>query len=515
MEWQFLARGQAMRNHLWQLLLVSVSALLLAACGGGGQSSLLCSEEVSCPEGMACDPGGMCIEAEDLAIATEALDPAAVGVAYQFTLQATGGIPPYHDWAVDTLAGWIGIDPDSGVLSGTPDAGSLGLTVTVSVYDSSYGDGALASKSFQLVVSDCDQEGLQQACFDVQEGLCRAGAMTCHDGKWSSCSLTGLSQDIDHCGPECSPCDQALADRCLGECLCGSNPPCDSGKLCCLGLCLDPATSRHHCGACDNDCDSAVQNALGVECLDGACSYTECRPGFLDCNDDAADGCETAVDVNHCGNCETDCLQQTVNAQDVTCEQLSESSYRCNYTSCAPGFFDCDTILRNGCEASLSDARTCGSCDNNCLAAGNNTACLDDGNGNFHCGCRDDNDCSREPPRLCCDGRCVDADDPAHCGSCDVDCGNDAAGPLCIDPATSQCGCFDRFDCGGHNLCCDAACLPVDDQHCGDCSIACGPQYGGPHCDIDTESCYCQGNEECAGFGSGTCVGSGVDARCQ
>lgn len=514
MEWLFQARGQIMKIRVLLFLLMPIAVLLPFACGGG-QSSLHCSEEIGCPSGMTCDPSGMCIEAEALAIATEALDPAAVGVAYQFTLQATGGIPPYHDWQVDSLAEWLVIDSDSGVLSGTPTTGSLGVTVTVSVYDSSFGDGAMASKSFQLVVSDCDQEGLQQACFSTQDGLCRAGAMTCHDGKWSSCSLTGLSQDIDHCGPECTPCERSPADRCQGDCRCGANPPCDAGLLCCRGLCLDPSSSRHHCGSCDNDCDQAVLNALGASCVDGACSYTECRPGFLDCNDDAGDGCETAVDVNHCGSCANDCQQQTANAAGVTCEQLSDVSFRCNYSSCVTGFFDCDTIKRNGCEAALSDDRTCGNCDNNCLAAGNNTACLDDGNGSYHCGCQGQGDCSSDPPRLCCDGRCVDTDDPSHCGSCQVDCSNSADGPLCIAPSISQCGCFDRFDCGGHNLCCNHACLPVDDQHCGDCAIACSPQYGGPHCDIDTESCYCQNSGECAGFGSENCVGSGVAARCQ
>lgn len=52
------------------------------------------------------------------------------------------------------------------------------------------------------------------------------------------------------------------------------------------------SNSARHCGRCGNTCGRRP-NAESP-CVDGAC-VVRCRPGFLDCNGDAADGCETNV----------------------------------------------------------------------------------------------------------------------------------------------------------------------------------------------------------------------------
>jgi hypothetical protein len=69
------------------------------------------------------------------------------------------------------------------------------------------------------------------------------------------------------------------------------------------------------------------------------------------------------------------------------------------------------------------------------------------------------------------------------CFGCQNDCRQSPVGPLCIDHERQLCGCFEEKNCGLNELCCGGACTPVDDSHCGDCAIACGPGYGGPHCD--------------------------------
>jgi hypothetical protein len=67
-------------------------------------------------------------------ITTPSLASGAVGVAYSQTVAATGGLPPYH-WAAKGLPQGLNIDPNSGTISGTPQAvGSY--TVTVSATDS-------------------------------------------------------------------------------------------------------------------------------------------------------------------------------------------------------------------------------------------------------------------------------------------------------------------------------------------------------------------------------------------
>ena len=58
------------------------------------------------------------------------------------------------------------------------------------------------------------------------------------------------------------------------------------------GGCVRLATSPRHCGRCGNVCGFEPNTVS--PCVDGACVFT-CRGGFLDCNGDRADGCETNV----------------------------------------------------------------------------------------------------------------------------------------------------------------------------------------------------------------------------
>ena len=52
------------------------------------------------------------------------------------------------------------------------------------------------------------------------------------------------------------------------------------------------ATSARHCGRCNNVCERRPN--AEAPCVDGVCTFA-CRFGFLDCNGDPADGCETNV----------------------------------------------------------------------------------------------------------------------------------------------------------------------------------------------------------------------------
>jgi len=202
------------------------------------------------------------------------------------------------------------------------------------------------------------------------------------------------------------------------------------------------------------------------------------------------------------------------NADGVICDSGGGSGYHCEYSACSEPYGDCDGNRQNGCEIDLSDPLHCGACNSNCPAGGNNTACVYIDGVGFSCGCLAAGDCESDPAQQCCDNRCYEFADVAHCGNCITDCTNSPIGPICADPDNASCGCFYRTDCGGHDLCCNHVCTPVDDFHCGDCAIVCEAVYGGPLCDIDSESCYCTDNTECAGYGSESCVGSGTAARC-
>jgi uncharacterized protein (TIGR03437 family) len=71
-----------------------------------------------------------------LAIVTSSLPNGFVGIAYYVVLNATGGFPPYQNWAVGqgALPPGLTLDPMSGVISGTPTspAGSpFSFTITI------------------------------------------------------------------------------------------------------------------------------------------------------------------------------------------------------------------------------------------------------------------------------------------------------------------------------------------------------------------------------------------------
>lgn len=73
-----------------------------------------------------------------LEITTVSLPEAHEGAAYSFALAAEG-TPPYDNWAAANLPAGLILDPDTGVLSGTPDPGSAAsspYSVEVAVEDS-------------------------------------------------------------------------------------------------------------------------------------------------------------------------------------------------------------------------------------------------------------------------------------------------------------------------------------------------------------------------------------------
>ena len=84
-----------------------------------------------------------------LHITTASLLDAVEGVAYSYTVTASGGDSANYNWSVSGQPSWLAIDAATGKLSGTPPAGSVGrYTFTVAVDDGRQ----TASKQFSLVV---------------------------------------------------------------------------------------------------------------------------------------------------------------------------------------------------------------------------------------------------------------------------------------------------------------------------------------------------------------------------
>lgn len=99
--------------------------------------------------------------------------------------------------------------------------------------------------------------------------------------------------------------------------------------------CSEPCTFAHGTGSC----------------VDGTCQLTVCDDGFLNCDKDPSNGCETDShnDSENCAGCNRPCgLGNTCDAG--TC------------TTCPPDFDDCDRDGSNGCEVDLNSPRFCGQC---------------------------------------------------------------------------------------------------------------------------------------------------------
>jgi hypothetical protein len=245
-------------------------------------------------------------------------------------------------------------------------------------------------------VSVVHADGVQCQNGQCQYSKCHSGYLDCDQNVESGCESR---RSMDHCGPSCLRCDQSTSDNCREQgCFCGSNPPCSEGQTCCDGSCVDLSEQMHNCGACGHNCLALVQNASGLGCTGGVCSYG----------------------------------------------------------SCYNGFFDCDQVADNGCETPLSN-ENCAACGNNCSVHSTERACvIDNYDGSHHCGCNSAADCGSQ--EQCCNQRCIPLNSDTACGDCNISCVGDSSGPHCLDPANNVCGCRDRSDCGGK--CCNShACL--------------------------------------------------------
>lgn len=261
------------------------------------------------------------------------------------------------------------------------------------------------------------QPGCDQGVCGV--GTCDTGWDDCDKSYWSGCE-TELAVSVNHCGmcgKQCAAIAHGAA-KCEGSlCLVDS---CDPGFADCNaiptdGCEVDLATDKGNCGACDNACAAIDHGTPG--CSMFLCGIASCDPGWQDCFGGASDGCETDTvnDVDHCGTCTTVC--PAVADGYRTCDQGV-----CKIGSCDASHEDCNGVLADGCEATLtSDINNCGACGNVCAPPPNAAAgCIG--------GACDIGQCTGGFAN--CNGDLGDGceksvtDDPANCGGCGVVCGS-------------------------------------------------------------------------------------------
>ncbi len=111
------------------------------------------------------------------------------------------------------------------------------------------------------------------------------------------------------CGVSCGPGEECRRDA-TGVVMCG----CKGGQTWCGApgnySCVDTSNNPKHCGLCNHACPfvDLRQRHQVATCIKGICG-TECEPGWGDCNDNPADGCETnlSFDGANCGACGNRC----------------------------------------------------------------------------------------------------------------------------------------------------------------------------------------------------------------
>jgi hypothetical protein len=194
--------------------------------------------------------------------------------------------------------------------------------------------------------------------------------------------------------------------------------------------------------------------------------------------------------------------------------------------TCKPGFVDCNEDPTDGCETDLSRAETCGACNAHCPATA--PVCVPASRGAFQCA----TGCTNEAPTLCgttCSDLAVD---PLHCGSCTKECPTIAnAHATCVDSVCGtacnegahRCGAncvSDRSPatCGTSCTACPTAAHANATCNGTSCGLACasgfancdGTMTNGCEIDVKTNASHCGGcGKACAALqvcSNGKCV---------
>jgi len=188
-------------------------------------------------------------------------------------------------------------------------------------------------------------------------GTCNAGFADCDNNVGTGCE-TATASSVAHCGAcnNACPTRPNSAPTCtMGTCGLRCNDGfanCDNDPS--NGCEVNLGTSTAHCGACGAACQ--YPNAAAV-CMGGTCQRGDCATGFADCNGTADDGCEvdTRTSTAHCGACGTMCSAANGTA--------GCAMGVCTVAMCTAGFGDCDNNAANGCETPTdANPSHCGAC---------------------------------------------------------------------------------------------------------------------------------------------------------
>ncbi len=237
-------------------------------------------------------------------------------------------------------------------------------TVNINQQDSDNdGVGDACEGSYCQMASQCPQVPNAQAiCAGTQcQYACDVGYADCNANMLQDGCETEIlnnNQNCSSCGLVCPSGHVCVNGQCVLQC--------PSGFTNCSGQCKDLLNDASNCGACGLPC--VFPNATGA-CVNGQCVIGACAPGFANCDNISANGCETNVasSTANCGGCNVSC-----NLANATSSCVNG---QCVIASCNVGWANCDGITANGCETNLSNnVNNCNACGNVCVPTANVTS---------------------------------------------------------------------------------------------------------------------------------------------
>ena len=346
---------------------------------------------------------------------------------------------------------------------------------------------------------DCDRridEGFD-ILFDLNH--CGGCEKLCAPANASAVCTNG-NCDIGQCNEGWYDADGRMSTGCELECV----PAADGVEICnqadddCdaqVDEGFDLQNDGFHCGACGVECNFPNGD---IKCEAGECVRGSCFDGWLDLNQELADGCEYSCIVSHdgvelCDERDNDCDGATdeefdlatSNAHCGACNRPCAAANAiigcidgaCIFEGCQAGFVDIDGDLGNGCEAECTpinnSVEACNGLDDDCNGR------IDEGfdlrSDPNHCGaCGSQCETGSAQPG-CDNGRCVIAQCPAGFVNADLELANGCEYACVPHPQGVE-----LCDAEGRDDDCDTQIdegfdILYDVAHCGGCDQVCAP----------------------------------------
>jgi hypothetical protein len=165
--------------------------------------------------------------------------------------------------------------------------------------------------------------GCSDGCYST---ACKWGFDDCNNNPMDGCETSVLSdaKNCGSCGKSCGNLANAMAGCTNGNCVLSSCTQgyADCDKLANNGCEVKTTTDVNNCGACGNVCPQGnicvgggctcpmcnIPNA-SAKCVNNMCVFDKCNPGFADCDNNIANGCEINIfsDAKNCGSCANVC----------------------------------------------------------------------------------------------------------------------------------------------------------------------------------------------------------------